>query len=52
MVKREPEYIEGSEALERFDKAMTQVFRAPKTASPFSKPKPKPKRKRKTASKD
>jgi len=46
------EYHEGPEATEKFNKMMTQVFRAPKAASPFSKPKAKPKRKRKTASKD
>jgi hypothetical protein len=50
MAKPKPEYHEGPEALERFNKMMTQVFRAPKLSTPFTKPKPK--RKRRTASKD
>jgi hypothetical protein len=28
---KEPEYHEGPEALERFEKTMTALFRAPKT---------------------
>jgi hypothetical protein len=45
-----PEYYEGTEALERFNKLATQVFRAPKIAV---KDAPKsPKGKAKKASKD
>jgi hypothetical protein len=44
-----PEYHEGPEALQRFEKLATQVFRAPKT---IIKDTPKaPKRKTKKASK-
>jgi hypothetical protein len=44
-----PEYHEGQEAAERFEKLATQVFRAPKT---IIKETPKaPKRKAKKASK-
>jgi hypothetical protein len=45
-----PEYHEGPEALERFNRLATQVFRAPKTIVKDA-PKP-PKRKAKKASKD
>ena|SRR5271168_3103508 len=38
------EYIEGPEALEKFNKMMIQVFRAPKASTPFAKPKAKPKK--------
>jgi hypothetical protein len=45
-----PEYHEGPEALERFNKLATRVFRAPKTVV---KDAPKsPKRKAKKSSKD
>jgi hypothetical protein len=47
---KSPEYHEGPEALERFNKLATQVFRAPKTVA---KDTPKsPKRKEKKSSKD
>jgi hypothetical protein len=36
-MKVQPEYIEGKQAKERFEKAMTALFRAPK--SPKHKPK-------------
>jgi hypothetical protein len=45
MALKQPEYIEGPEALRKFNKMMTRVFRAPKTDTPFSKPKPAPKKK-------
>jgi hypothetical protein len=49
MTKPKPEYIEGREALQRFNELATQVFRAPKTAV---KDVPKsPKRKAKKSSK-
>lgn len=40
-----PEYHEGQEALERFGKTMTTLFRAPKTVE-TKKAKPAPKRKK------
>ena len=45
-----PEYHEGPEALDRFNKLATQVFRAPKTIMKGA-PRP-PKRKPKKHSKD
>ena len=45
------EYIEGREALERFGKTMTALFRAPKTVTTKKAAKKKP-RKRRAASKD
>jgi hypothetical protein len=45
-----PEYHEGPEALEKFGKTMTALFRAPKTVSTKKETK-KPVAKRKKASK-
>ena len=40
-----PEYHEGPEALEKFNKLATKLFRAPKpTAKEAPKPAPKPKK--------
>ena len=41
-----PEYHEGPEALERFGKTMTKLFRAPKTIATKQPLKPVPKRKK------
>jgi hypothetical protein len=45
-----PEYHDGPEALERFEKTMTALFRAPKTVTTKKETKRKA-RKRRTASK-
>jgi hypothetical protein len=41
-----PEYYEGPEALERFGKMMTALFRAPKTVSTKETKKSPPKRRK------
>jgi hypothetical protein len=46
-----PEYHEGQEALERFGKTMTALFRAPKTVTTKKTVKAKKKAKRRTTSK-
>jgi hypothetical protein len=46
-----PEYHEGEEALEKFNKTLTTLFRAPKTVTAKKETK-KPGPKRKKASKD
>jgi hypothetical protein len=45
------EYHEGPEALDKFNKMLAQVFKAPKSASPFAKPKATKKAVPKTARK-
>jgi hypothetical protein len=45
-----PEYHEGPKARENFDKGMTKLFQAPKSA--VKEETPRPARKRKKASKD
>lgn len=44
-MKKAPEYHEGPDALEKFNKLATKLFRAPKpTAKETPKPAPKPKK--------
>jgi len=44
-----PEYHEGPEALERFGKTMTALFRAPKTVTMKKAAKKKPRKQRTTS---
>jgi hypothetical protein len=43
VMKAKPEYVEGTEAFERFRNAVNTILTVPKSAipNPFSKPKPK-----------
>jgi hypothetical protein len=43
---KQPEYQEGPEAREKFDRGMAKLFRVPKSAVAEEKPKPTPKRKK------
>ncbi len=52
---KQPEYIEGPEALENFERGMTALFKAPKSATKEGKQKDKPtasQRKPKSSDKD
>jgi hypothetical protein len=44
-----PEYHEGPEALERFDKTMNALFRAPKTVTTKKETQKKPPKRRTTS---
>jgi hypothetical protein len=55
MNMKSPEYTEGPEALENFERGMKALFRVPKTATKRGKQKDKPNaspRKRKSSDKD